>query len=211
MFWQHLRRRLSLGTGGWTGDIFSFLQNYNKQLSFPICHYPRDPHAVPLGCITTSLTCQNQADSLGKKTKFLVEPSVVVQNTFSYHKITGNYSCNPSWNQFPYAPVSDLTWQPRNSLFVIACVYCYAEISASLVERRQTIYVAISRWTPYDTLSENTTRNFSVVFDSAYKKIVSRSANHEMKYLSFFVLLLSLQDHSKGKYFDETKLLQSAK
>ena len=81
---------------GRTGDIFSFLQNYNKQLSFPICHYPRDPHAVPLGCITTSLTCQNRADSLGKKTKFLIEPSVVVQNTFSYHKITGNYSCNPS-------------------------------------------------------------------------------------------------------------------
>ena len=177
-------------------------------MSFPICHYPRDPHAVPLGCITTSLTCQNQAE---KSNKFLIEPSAVVQNTFSYHKITGNYSCNPSWNQFPYAPVSDLTWQPRNSLFVIACVYCYAEISASLVERRQTIYVAISRWTPYDTLSENTTRNFSVVFDSAYKKIVSRSANHEMKYFSFFVLLLSLQDHSKGKYFDETKLLQSAK
>lgn len=211
MFWQHLRRRLSLGRGGWTGDIFSFLQNYNKQLSFPICHYPRDPHAVPLVCITTSLTCQNQADSLRKKNKFLIEPSVVVQNTFSYHKITGNYSCNPSWNQFPYAPVSDLTWQPRNSLFVIACVYCYAEISASLVERRQTIYVAISRWTPYDTLSENTTRNFSVVFDSTHKKIVSRSANHKMKYLSFFVFLLSLQDHSKGKYFDETKLLQSAK
>ena len=96
----------------------------------------------------------------------------------------------------------------------IVC-YCvrvlYAEISASLVERRQTIYVAIGRWTPYDTLSENTTRNFSVVFDSTHKKIVYRSANHKMKYLSFFVLLLSLQDHSKGRYFDETKLLQSAK
>lgn len=85
-------------------------------------------------------------------------------------------------------------------------MYCYAEISASLVERRQTIYVAISRWKPYDTSSEDTTRNFSVVFDSTHKKIVSRSANHKMKYLSFFVFLLSLQDHSKaskvcyGKY-----------
>ena len=149
--------------------------------------------------------------TLLEKKKFLIEPSVVVQNTFSCLKITGNYSCNPSWNQFPYAPVSDLTWQPRNSLFIIACGYCYAEISASVVERRQTIYVAIGRWTPYDTSSENTTRNISVVFDSTHKKIVSRSANHKMKYLSFFVFLLSLQDHSKGKYFDETKLLQSAK
>ena len=146
-----------------------------------------------------------------KKNQIFNRTKRCCSNTFSYHKITGNYSCNPSWNQFPYAPVSDLTWQPRNSLFVIACVYCYAEISASLVERRQTIYVAISRWTPYDTSSEDTTRNFSVVFDSTHKKIVSRSANHKMKYLSFFVLLLSLQDHSKGRYFDETKLLQSAK